>query len=47
MIVVFIVVSTVAGIIYCVQKETLSTLSELQEENARNILNTVCAECWK
>ncbi|WP_020585720.1 cache domain-containing protein [Desulfobacter curvatus] len=41
MIVVFIVVSTVTGIIYCVQKETLKTLSELQEENARNILNTV------
>jgi len=41
MIVVFIVVSTVTGIIYCVQKETLRTLSELQEENTRNILNTV------
>jgi len=41
MIVVFIVVSTVTGIIYCVQKETLKTLSAVQEENARNILNTV------
>lgn len=41
MIVVSVVVSTVTGIIYCVQKETLRTLSELEEENARNILNTV------
>ena len=41
MIVVFIVVSTVTGIIYCVQKETLSTLSRVQEETARNILKTV------
>ncbi|WP_321495172.1 cache domain-containing protein [uncultured Desulfobacter sp.] len=41
MIVVFIVVSTVTGIIYYVQKETLKTLSKIQEENARNILNTV------
>ena len=41
MIVVFIVVSTVTGIIYFVQKDTLKTLSGVQEENARNILNTV------
>nr|WP_320191612.1 cache domain-containing protein [uncultured Desulfobacter sp.] len=41
MIVVCIVVSTVTGIIYCVQIETLRTLSAIQEENARNILNTV------
>ncbi|MCP3941345.1 MAG: response regulator [Desulfobacteraceae bacterium] len=41
LIVVSIVIVTVTGIIYFVQKETMKTFSELQDENARNMLNAV------
>ncbi|MCK5099789.1 MAG: cache domain-containing protein, partial [Desulfobacteraceae bacterium] len=41
LIVVSIVILTVTGIIYFVQKETLKTLSGLQDESARNMLNAV------
>lgn len=41
LIVVFIVILTVTGITYFVQKQTLKTLSWHQDESARNILNAV------
>jgi signal transduction histidine kinase/CheY-like chemotaxis protein len=41
LIVVSIVILTITGVIYFVQKETLKTLSALQDESARNVLNTV------
>ena len=41
LIVVSIVLLTVTGIIYFVQKETIKTLSGLQDESAKNILNAV------
>ncbi len=41
LIVVSIVILTITGIIYFVQKEALTTLSQLQDESARNMLNTV------
>jgi signal transduction histidine kinase/ActR/RegA family two-component response regulator len=39
--VVFIILLTVVGIAYFVQKETINTLSSLQDENARNLLNAI------
>jgi len=39
--VVFIILLTVVGIAYFVQKETITTLSALQDENARNLLNAI------
>jgi len=41
LIVVSIVVLTITGILYFVHKETLKTLSGLQDEGARNVLNAV------
>ncbi|MFH2059114.1 MAG: cache domain-containing protein [Pseudomonadota bacterium] len=41
LIVVSIVLITVTGITYFIQKETLKTLTMLQDESARNMLNTV------
>ncbi len=41
LIVVSIVLLTVTGIVYFVQKETIKTLTGLQDESARNILNAV------
>ena len=41
LIVVSIVLLTVTGIVYFVQKETIKTLTRLQDESARNILNAV------
>jgi signal transduction histidine kinase/DNA-binding response OmpR family regulator len=41
LIVISIVILTITGIIYFVQKETLNTFSGLQDESARNILNAV------
>lgn len=39
--VVFIIILTVFGIAYFVQKETIKTLSAIQDESARNLLNTL------
>lgn len=41
LIVVSIVILTITGMIYFVQKETVKTISGLQDESARNILNAV------
>ncbi len=39
--VVFIIILTVFGITYFVQKETINTLSTIQDKNARSLLNAV------